>query len=271
MSNKNSNTSSQSIGKNMGKIKDSIVDIGENVKDDVFGVVKDVKDDVVGVVKDKVVGVVEDVKEKVVDVGKDVGKVTKSVGNVAKGVEKFAENPVESIEKIIKALEQVPTVLEQIIVDPKFLKQVKVVSLTLAQALSESVQIVTPYMVQTYSELVEKLARYGFLAIFDAIGVVPVVGEVVEAILIVQDAVMSILSVARASTQVSEITALLISNMITIYQKNAKEVEAAHGRITYSKNQFQNTNSPETTTITQSAGKKKKHKRKSTLKNRIKK
>jgi hypothetical protein len=260
-----SNTSSQSIGKNMIKIKDSIVGIGEDVKDDVVGVVEDAKDDVVGVV--------EDIKDKVVDVGKDVGNVTKSIGKVAKSVEQFAENPVESIEKIIKALEQVPTVLEQIIVDPKFLKQVKVVSLILAQALSESVQVVTPYMIETYSELVGKLARYGFLAIFDAIGVVPVAGEIVEIILLIQDAVMSILSVARVSTQVTKITAMLISNMITIYQKNAKEVEAAHGRITYSKNQFQNTNSPETTTITQSqsAGKKKKHKRKSTLKNRIKK
>jgi hypothetical protein len=145
--------------------------------------------------------------------------------------------------------------------DPQFIQQVKIVSLTLAQALSDSIEIVTPYMLQSYSTVVEKLARVGALAILDAIGVIPGFGEVLDAILIVHNLIMTVMNVSRASVQITDISALLISNLIRIYKQNAQKVKAAHGRITTSTNQFQNTNNPSTET-NQSGGNKKNNKSK---------
>jgi hypothetical protein len=196
----------------------------------------------IGKIKSSVESIRDDLKE-------DVKEVTGKVLNVL-------ENPEENIQKLIKALLRAPIVLEQIIVDPEFIKQVKIVSLTLAQAISDSVEIMTPYMLESYSTLVEKLARNGFLAILDAAGVVPVVGEVIDGILIIHDLVMSALNVAHTSIQVSDISSLLLNNMIRIYKQNAKQVDAAHGRITTSTDDFQNTNTS-TTSETQKGGKKK--------------
>ena len=153
----------------------------------------------------------------------------------------------------------VPKVLEQIIEDEQFLTQVKVVSITLAQALSDSIEIMTPYMLQSFSTLTEKLTRTGFLAILDAVGVVPVLGEIVEAILVIHDILITVLNVTRTGTQITDITSLLISNLIRIYKQNYRKVEAAHGRVTSSLAEFQNTNTPLTTqgAETQNGGRKK--------------
>ena len=227
--------SHQSIVENIGTIKDSAGNIVEDVKNDVVNSVGDVKNDVVDV----------------------AGDVVDTAGNALK----FVENPVKNIENSIEGLIHVPTVLEQIIVDPQFIQQVKIVSLTLAQALSDSIEIVTPYMLQSYSTVVEKLARVGALAILDAVGVIPGVGEVLDAILIVHNLIMAVMNVSRASVQITDISALLVSNLIRIYKQNAQKVKAAHGRITTSTNQFQNTNNPSTET-TQSGGNKKNNKSK---------
>lgn len=227
--------SHQSIVENIGTIKDSAGNIVEDVKNDVFNAVGDVKNDVVDA----------------------AGDVVDTAGNALK----FVENPVKNIENSIEGLIHVPTVLEQIIVDPQFIQQVKIVSLTLAQALSDSIEIVTPYMLQSYSTVVEKLARVGALAILDAVGVIPGVGEVLDAILIVHNLIMTVMNVSRASIQITDISALLVSNLIRIYKQNAQKVKAAHGRITTSTNQFQNTNNTSTET-TQSGGNKKNNKSK---------
>jgi len=196
---------------------------------------------------------------------KNMGIINSSINDIKEDVEAdvekasseaiaIAENPVESVEKLIQALIMAPEVLEQIVEDKQFLIQVKVISLTLAQALSDSIQIMTPYMEQAFSTLVERLARTGFLAILDAAGTVPVFGEIIDAILIVNDAVITILNVTRATTQLTDISALLLTNLIRIYKQNYQKVEAANGRVTSSLAQFQNTN---TETSTQSGGKKK--------------
>jgi hypothetical protein len=118
-------------------------------------------------------------------------------------------------------------------------------------------------MIQSFSTLAEKLARAGFLAILDAAGVVPVVGEIIEALLIVQDAVMMMFNVTSAGVQITDITALLIQNLIRIYKQNDKKVTAAHDRINDSVNTFNNTNTPDSdsntnnNTNTQSGGRKK--------------
>lgn len=204
---------------------------------------------------------------------KNMGIINSSINDIKEDVEAdvekasseaiaIAESPVESVEKLIQALIMAPVVLEQIVEDKQFLIQVKVISLTLAQALSDSIQIMTPYMEQAFSTLVERLARTGFLAILDAAGTVPVFGEIIDAILIVNDAVITILNVTRATTQLTDISALLLTNLIRIYKQNYHKVEAANGRVTSSLAQFQNTNTETSTpsatqTSTQSGGKKK--------------
>lgn len=193
------------------------------------------------------------------DVGSDLEKVSSKVISIA-------ENPIQNIEKLVQALIMAPKVIEQIVEDEQFLLQVKIISLTLAQAISDSVEIMTPYMLQTFSTLIEKMSRTGLLALVDAAGVVPVLGEIIDAILLVHDILYTALNVSVASTQLTDISALLITNLIKIYKQNYRKVEAAHGRVTSSLAQFQNTNtpasaaSPNTATpsaATQSGGKKK--------------
>jgi hypothetical protein len=74
----------------------------------------------------------------------------------------------------------------------------------------------------------------------DGIGVVPVVGEIIELILVADNIIKSMLAFTNASVEVTEISSLLISNLIRIYKQNAKEVESSHGRIHSSFDKFFN-------------------------------
>lgn len=196
----------------------------------------------------------EIIKNSIGNIGQDIKT---DIKNTAGNVIGFVEDPMKNIEKLIKSLRHVPVVLEQIVEDPQFIPQVKTISLTLAQALSDSVEIMTPYMMITTSLLVSKLARAGFLGILDAAGVVPGLGEIVEALLIVQDSIMTILNVTRASVQITDISSLLLDNLIRIYKQNEQKLKATHGRVTDSVNNFQNTNTPSTPNTQQQGGKKK--------------
>ena len=186
------------------------------------------------------------IKNSIGNIGNDIGNIGNNIktdiSNATENVVGFVEDPIENIEKLINSLRHVPLVLEQIVEDPQFIPQVKVISLTLAQALSESVEIMSPYMIATTSRLVTKLARAGFLGVLDAVGVIPGIGEIVESLLIVQDVVMTALNVTRASVQVTDISALLLDNLVRIYKQNEQKLKANHGRVINSVNNFQNTN-----------------------------
>ena len=194
-----------------------------------------------------------------------IGNISKDIktdiSNATENVIDFVEDPIENIEKLIKSLRHVPLVLEQIVEDPQFISQIKIISLTLAQALSDSIDIMTPYMIMTTSRLVSKLARAGFLSILDAVGVVPGLGEIVEGLLIVQDVVMTVLNFTKATVQITDISALLLDNVIRIYRQNEQKVKANHGRVINSLNNYQNTNTNTNTnekqTKEQQGGKKK--------------
>ena len=187
-----------------------------------------------------------------------IGNISKDIktdiSNATENVIDFVEDPIENIEKLIKSLRHVPLVLEQIVEDPQFISQIKIISLTLAQALSDSIDIMTPYMIMTTSRLVSKLARAGFLSILDAVGVVPGLGEIVEGLLIVQDVVMTVLNVTKATVQITDISALLLDNVIRIYRQNEQKVKANHGRVINSLNNYQNTNTNTNTNEKQTKG-----------------
>lgn len=181
------------------------------------------------------------IKNSIGNIGTDIkSDITNSVGNVVG----FVEDPMKNIDNFVNKLRHVPAVVEQIVEDPQFIPQVKVISLTLAQAISDSAEIMTPYMMMTTSLLISKLTRAGFLGFLDGVGVVPGLGEIVDLLLIFQDAFMTILNVTRASVQITDIYSLLLDNTIRIYKQNEHKVKAAHGRVTDSMNNFQNTNSP---------------------------
>ena len=244
----------QSIGENMNIIKNSIGNIGNNIGNDIGNIGNDI-------------GNIGN------DIGNDIGNIGNNIGNIGNDIKTgisnatgnvvgFVEDPIENIEKLINSLRHVPLVLEQIVEDSQFIPQIKVISLTLAQALSESVEIMTPYMITTTSTLITKLARAGFLGVLDAAGVIPFIGEIIESLLIVQDIVMTVLNVTRASVQVTDISVLLLDNLVRIYKKNEQKVKANHGRVINSVNNFQNTNNPNTQ---QEGGKKMKSKTKPKL------
>ena len=83
----------------------------------------------------------------------------------------------------------------------------------------------------------------------------------IEGLLIVQDVVMTVLNVTKATVQITDISALLLDNVIRIYRQNEQKVKANHGRVINSLNNYQNTNTNTNTnekqTKEQQGGKKK--------------
>jgi len=188
------------------------------------------------------------IKNSVDNIGSEIK--TKA-DNVSDDLLNIAKNPTDSIETLIQMLIHIPSVIGQIIEDPEFIVQVKIISLTLAKALSESIEIITPEVSEAIAKMVGNVGRYSSLALIDAIGVIPGVGIAVDIILTAHNVLKVIFSFTNVGLEMSEVYYTLISNMIRVYKKNVKEVKAAHGRIKNSLNQFNNTN-----TQIQSGGKK---------------
>lgn len=187
------------------------------------------------------------IKNSVDNIGSEIKT---KIDNVGDDLLNVAENPIKSIETLIQNLIYIPSVIGQIIEDPEFIIQVKIISLTLAEALSESIEIITPQVAESISKMVENVGRSSLLTLMDAIGVVPGVGEVLDLILTAHNIIKVIFSFTNVGLEMTEVYYTLISNMIRIYKQNAQEVDAAHGRIKYSLNQFTNNNNQ------QSGGKK---------------
>jgi len=179
------------------------------------------------------------IKNSVDNIGSEIKA---KVDNVGDDLLNVAENPIKSIETLIQNLIYVPSVIGQIIEDPQFIIQVKIISLTLAEALSDSIEIITPQIAEAISKMVENVGRSSFLAIMDAVGVIPGVGEVLDIILTAHNVIKVIFSFTNVGLEMTEVYYTLISNMIRIYKQNAKEVEAANGRIQDSLNQFTSNN-----------------------------
>jgi len=260
VNNNENNNESNSVSKNENNTENNTENSNENNSEDSNKIQNNTTSP--PPIQDQTIGQnMKIIKNSIGNIGDDIKT---NIANTAGNVVGFMEDPMENIEKMVKSLRHVPAVLDQIVEDPQFIKQVKVTALTLAQALSDSVEIMTPYMMMTTSLLISKLTRAGFLGILDGVGVVPYFGEVVELLLIFQDAIMTILNVTRASVQITDISSLLLDNTIRIYKQNEKKLKANHGRIINSENSFQNTNSSETSSQEQSqqGGKKRKSKAK---------
>jgi len=167
-------------------------------------------------------------------------KVKIKMGNVGDDLLNVAKNPIDNIETLIQNLKYIPTVIGQIIDDPQFIAEVKNISLILAEALSESIEMVTPQVAEAISKMVENVGRSSFLSLMDAVGVIPFYGEILDIILTAHNIIKVIFSFTNTGLQLTEVYYTLISNMIRVYKKNAQEVEATHGRIQDSLNQFSN-------------------------------
>jgi len=260
VNNNENNNESNSVSKNENNTENNTENSNENNSEDSNKIQNNTTSP--PPIQDQTIGQnMKIIKNSIGNIGDDIKT---NIANTAGNVVGFMEDPMENIEKMVKSLRHVPAVLDQIVEDPQFIKQVKVTALTLAQALSDSVEIMTPYMMMTTSLLISKLTRAGFLGILDGVGVVPYFGEVVELLLIFQDAIMTILNVTRATVQITDISSLLLDNTIRIYKQNEQKLKANHGRIINSENSFQNTNSSETSSQEQSqqGGKKRKSKAK---------
>jgi hypothetical protein len=199
------------------------------------------------------------IKNKLGNIG---SSLKKDVGDVISKV----THPKETIQKIIKVLKIIPYMLGSLIKGDKFLEEVKNVSLILAKALQESIEIITPEIEESVSKLVTKVSNSTFLAILDGVGVIPGVGEILDLILLAHNILRAIISVTNVSVEITDITSNFINNLIRIYKKTSREVESSENRITESVDTFnKTTNTPLTNrndSSKQNGGYKKKYKSK---------
>lgn len=170
-------------------------------------------------------------------------------------------NPKETILNIIKTLKRVPSILENIIKGDTFIEEIKDTSLILAKALEESIKIITPEVEETVFKLVKKVSTSTFLAILDAIGVIPGIGEILDLILVAHNILRAIFAVTNVGLEATEISSSFISNLMRIYKTNLKEVESSEDRIGKSINTFRETTENSDNFENKQTGGKKKFKR----------
>jgi len=247
--NNTNNNSKNIISKNFSSIKNGVENIGSDIKNKLGSVGSGIKNDIENVgsgIKNKIENIGSGIKN-------DISGVTKTIGNVKNTVVHAVKSPKQTITNIIKALRHVPNVIAQIIEDQQFIEQVKIISLTLAKALATSLEIITPKIASSVARMVEKTGRASFLALLDAAGVIPGVGEVLDLILVAQNILKIVFAFTNVGFEVTEMSALLITNLIRVYRQNAQQIKSTHGRITDNLSTFNKT----TSNNTQKGGKRK--------------
>lgn len=198
---------------------------------------------------------------------KNFSSIENKIGNIGSNLKKDVDDvisnvshPKEIIQKIIKVLKIIPYMLRNIIKGDKFLEEVRNISHILAEALQESIEIITPEIEETVSTLVKKLTNSTLLAILDGVGVIPGVGEVLDLILLAHNILRAILSITNVSVEITSLSSDFINNLIRIYKKTSKEVESSENRITESVDTFNKTTN--TNNYSKQNGGKKKYKSK---------
>lgn len=199
-------------------------------------------------------------------------EVKTSVDNIASTLISGIENPKKAIETLIEDLKIIPIIIVGIIDDPKFTDQIKILATNLANSLSQSIDIMTPEISDSISNMVNQVTRSSLLSLLDAVGVVPGVGEILDIILTAHNILKIIFSFTNTGLELADISVTLLSNLIDFYQKESAEIQSVQGRIDSSINNFNKT--PSTPTPSngngqqQNGGRKKQNKKQKTKRRR---